>query len=43
MNTVVETLAGVHTHTHTHTHTSSLVNKKIININKKIAIEPINI
>ena len=41
MRIVARTLAGVHTHTHTHT--SSLVNKKIININKKIAIKPINI
>ena len=41
MKKVARTLAGVHTHTHTHT--SSLVNKKIININEKIAIEPINI
>ena len=42
MNAVAVTLAGVHTHTHTHTHTGSLINKKI-NINKKIAIEPIKI
>ena len=40
MNAVAVTLAGVHTHTHTHT--GSLINKKI-NINKKIAIEPIKI
>ena len=40
MQTIDETLAGVHTHTHTHT--GSLINKKI-NINKKIAIEPIKI
>ena len=42
MNTLAVTLAGVHTHTHTHTHTSNLVNN-MININKKIAIKPINI
>ena len=41
MRIVARTLAGVHTHTHTHTHTSDLVNKKIISINKKIAIKPI--
>ena len=40
MQTIDETLAGVHTHTHTHT--GSLINKKI-NINKKIAIKPIKI
>ena len=40
MNTLAVTLAGVHTHTHTHT--SNLVNNRI-NINKKIAIKPINI
>lgn len=40
MNTLAVTLAGVHTHTHTHT--SNLVNN-MININKKIAIKPINI
>lgn len=38
MNTLAVTLAGVHTHTHT----SNLVNN-MININKKIAIKPINI
>lgn len=38
MNTLAVTLVGVHTHTHT----SDLVNNRI-NINKKIAIKPINI
>ena len=36
MNTLAVTLAGVYTHT------SNLVNNRI-NINKKIAIKPINI
>ena len=41
MQTIDETLAGVHTHTHTHT--SNLI--KIINIIniKKIAIKPISV
>ena len=38
MEKISVTLAGVHTHTHT----SDLVNNRI-NINKKIAINPINV